>query len=122
MVTIVTEIEVKQGRAEEWDAAMQERMSAVRHQPGWVGGQMLRPEGDPVKRLIVGTWQTRDDWKRWHDDPQVATTREELNGLTEGAEQHEWYGVVLDVRPAQQTRGAASKRSAPRSGGPGKHS
>jgi hypothetical protein len=56
-----------------------------------------------------------DDWKRWHDDPQFATTREELDGLTEGAEQHEWYGVVLDVRPTSPARGAASKRSGGRS-------
>lgn len=115
MVTIVTGIELKQGREEEWDAAMQERMSAVRDQPGWVGGQMLRPEGDPAKRLIVGTWQTREDWKRWHDDPQFATTRGELEGLTEGAEQHDWHDVVLDVRPAKPARGAASKRSTARS-------
>ena len=112
MFTIVTEIEVKQGRAEEWDAAMQGRMSAVRDEPGWVGGQMLRPEGDPVKRLIVGTWQTRDDWKRWHDDPQFATTREELNGLTEGAEQHEWYGASCWTSD-RRSRRAARPRSAP---------
>jgi heme-degrading monooxygenase HmoA len=115
MVTIVSEIELKQGREEQWDAAMQERMQAVRDQPGWVGGQMLQPEGDPSKRLIVGTWRSQDDWKRWHDDPQFASTREELDGLTAGAEQHEWYGVVLDVRPGKQARSAASKRSAPRS-------
>jgi len=120
MVTIVTGIELKQGREEEWDAAMQERMSAVRDQPGWAGGQMLRPEGEPARRLIVGTWQTQDDWKRWHDDPEFASTREELDGLTEGTEQHEWYGVVLDVRPSNHTRGASSKRSSARSGRSGK--
>ncbi|HKA62799.1 MAG TPA: antibiotic biosynthesis monooxygenase family protein [Methylomirabilota bacterium] len=120
MVTIVTGIELKQGREEEWDAAMQERMSAVRDQPGWVGGQMLRPEGEPARRLIVGTWQTQDDWKRWHDDPEFASTRDELDDLTEGTEQHEWYGVVLDVRPSKQTRGASSKRSSARSGRSGK--
>jgi heme-degrading monooxygenase HmoA len=118
MVTIVTGIELKQGREEEWDAAMQERMAAVRTQPGWVGGQMLRPEGDPARRLIVGTWQTRDDWKRWHDDPQFASTREELDSLATGAEQHAWYGVVLDVRPAKAASKGPAGRSA-RSGGRG---
>jgi heme-degrading monooxygenase HmoA len=120
MVTIVTGIELKQGHEEEWDAAMQERMAAVRTQPGWVGGQMLRPEGDPARRLIVGTWQTRDDWKRWHDDPQFASTREELDSLATGTEQHAWYGVVLDVRPAKPSRTAASKRPAGRSARSGK--
>ena len=116
MVTIVSEIELKQGREEAWDTAMQERMQAVRDHPGWVGGQMLRPEGEPSKRLIVGTWQSQDDWKRWHEDPQFAGTREELDGLTVGAEQHDWYGVVLDVRPGKQARAKGSKRSSPRAG------
>jgi heme-degrading monooxygenase HmoA len=107
MVTIVTGIELKAGSEKEWDAAMQERMAAVKDQPGWVGGQMLRPEREPTKRLIVGTWQTRDDWKRWHEDPQFASTREELDGLTAAEEQHEWYGVVLDLRPG---KGASAKK------------
>lgn len=114
MVTIVTGIELKQGREQEWDAAMQERMAAVKDQPGWVGGQMLQPEGEPARRLIVGTWQKRDDWRRWHEDPQFASTREELDDLTAGSEQHEWYGVVLDVRPAKPARSAAPRRSAAR--------
>ena len=83
---------------------------------------MLRPEGDPSKRLIVGTWQSQDDWKRWHDDPQFATTREELDDLTVGTEQHAWYGVVLDFRPGKPARAAAAKRSAPGSGRSGKSS
>lgn|GEM_PF-1816651 len=122
MVTIVSEIELKQGCEKEWDTAMQERMEAVRDQAGWVGGQMLRPEGDPSKRVIVGTWQSQDHWKRWHDDPQFATTRDELDDLTAGAEQHAWYGVVLDVRPGKPARAESAKRSTPRSGRSGKPS
>ena len=44
MVTIVTEVEVKQGSEPQWDDLMRERMAAARKHSGWVGGQLLQPE------------------------------------------------------------------------------
>ena len=55
MVTIVTDVQLKEGSEQDWDAAMSERMEAAKKQPGWVGGQMLEPEDDPRRRVIVGT-------------------------------------------------------------------
>jgi heme-degrading monooxygenase HmoA len=119
MVTIVTDVRLKEGSEQDWDAAMRERMAAAKRQPGWVGGQMLEPEDDPSRRVIVGTWQTRDDWEKWHEDPEFAGTREELEGLVMEPEEHEWHEVVLDVRktaarPAasQQERKPVSRRKA----------
>ena len=97
MVTIVTDVQLKEGSEQDWDAAMRERMEAAKKQPGWVGGQMLEPEDDPRRRVIVGTWETRDDWEKWHEDPEFAETREELEGLVMGAsaiptsEPGHWY-------------------------------
>ncbi len=113
MVTIMTDVHLKEGSEQDWDAAMRERMAAAKKQPGWVGGQMLEPEDDPTRRVIVGTWQTRDDWEKWHEDPEFAETREELEGLVLEPEQHEWHEVVLDVRRAA-ARLAASKRESPK--------
>ena len=75
MMTILTEVRLKRGTEGDWDAAMRERMAAARKQPGWIAGQMLKPIDEPDKRVIVGTWRTRDDWKRWHEDPRFAETR-----------------------------------------------
>jgi len=38
MMTIVTHTTLKKGAEPEWDAAMRERLDAVRNQPGWIGG------------------------------------------------------------------------------------
>ena len=54
---------------------------------GWLGGQLLQPESDPHRRVIVGTWKTRDDWKEWHTDPRFQETRAELNQLVRGPEE-----------------------------------
>ena len=96
MVTIVTELQVKPGSAPQWDELMRERMSTARKHSGWVSGQLLQPEGDPHRRVIVGTWKTRDDWKDWHNDSQFQDTRAELDQLVAGPEACVWHDVVLE--------------------------
>jgi len=98
MVTIVTEIQLREGAEPKWDTIMRERMAAAKEQPGWVGGQLLQPDNDPHRRVIVGTWRTRDDWREWHTDPRFRETREQLDQLVRGPEEHSWHDVVLEVR------------------------
>jgi heme-degrading monooxygenase HmoA len=111
MMTIVTQVELKDGAEREWDAIMAARMTEAKKRSGWIGGQLLSSEEDPKKRVIVGTWKSRADWEEWHQDPLFAETRRQLDALVNGTEQHGWYDVMLDVRkgraPARATRSRA---------------
>jgi heme-degrading monooxygenase HmoA len=98
MMTIVTDVQVRSGAEERWDAVMRERLTAAKERPGWVGGQLLRSESQPNRRVIVGTWQSRSDWESWHRDPRFAETRRELDALTDGPEEHGWHEVVAAER------------------------
>ena len=109
MVTIVTEVGLRQGAERKWDEIMRERMSAAKDQPGWVGGQLLRPAGDPGRRVIVGTWRSRDDWHAWHSAPRFQATRAELDELVRGPEEHTWHEVVIDMDG--EAAGAAGGRA-----------
>ena len=110
MMTIVTDVELKEGAERKWDAVMRERMSGARNQRGWVGGQLLRSEEDPHKRVIVGTWKARSDWEHWHKDPQFADTRQQLDELVSRPAEHWWHEVVLDVRTPGPTSGPAASK------------
>jgi heme-degrading monooxygenase HmoA len=98
MVTIVTEVQLKEGSATPWDQIMRERMSAATKHSGWIGGQLLQPDNDPQRRVIVGTWNSRDDWKEWHTDPRFQKTRSRLDQLVRGPEECAWHDVLLEVR------------------------
>jgi heme-degrading monooxygenase HmoA len=98
MMTIVTRVTLKEGAEREWDAAMRERLSAAKQQPGWIGGQLLGPMDASSKRVIVGTWQTRAHWEAWHADETFAGTRQRLAGLEAAPSEHWWHEVLLDVR------------------------
>lgn len=124
MVSIVTSVRLKEGREREWDDAMRERMAAAGKQSGWIGGQLLQPESAAPSRIIVGTWQSREAWERWHADPKFAKTREELDSLTAAPEEHTWCKVAIDARPGGQARksparGAKAQSSRKGGGEPG---
>jgi heme-degrading monooxygenase HmoA len=84
--------------AQEWDAAMYERLSAARDQPGWIGGQLLKAVNDRTLRTIVGTWESREHWETWHEEPTFLETREHLEGLQSRPSETTWYEVVEERR------------------------
>ena len=94
MMTIVTHVELKPGTEGEWDQAMHARLQAAEGRQGWVAGQLLRPVDKPHDRVIVGTWERREDWEAWHRDPAFRETRQRLDGLEARAAQEWWHDVV----------------------------
>src|SRR5215831_11345536 len=98
MMTIVTNVRLKEGAEQEWDAVMRERLAAARKQMGWVGGQLLRPGNEDDARVIVRTWHSKQDWAKWHEDPEFAETRKRLDGLSRQELQHSWHEVMDDER------------------------
>jgi heme-degrading monooxygenase HmoA len=98
MVTVVTRIRIKDGREAEWDEVFSKRVEAAREQGGFEFVQLCRPEGTPSERVIVGTWQTHDDWNTWHEDPAFHETRKELETIDEESTQSRWYEVVVEER------------------------
>lgn len=98
MMTVITEVTLKQGSEPEWDAAVQERLAAARALPGWVGGQLLIPLDGHNKRAIVGTWESRAAWEAWHEDEKFVETRARMDGLQERPGEMAWYEVVTEER------------------------
>lgn len=97
-MTIVARVTLREGAEPAWDAAMRERMSSARNQPGWIGGQIMIPLDAPNHRVIVGTWQTRAHWEAWHSDPAFTATRTKLDGLENGPSEEWWHEVIEDIR------------------------
>jgi heme-degrading monooxygenase HmoA len=94
MMTVVTTVTLKEEATTQWDRAMHERVRAASDMEGWVAVQLLRDVDEPLRRAIIGTWQSREHWVRWHDDETFKATRAELAGLEAGASTTVWYDVV----------------------------
>jgi heme-degrading monooxygenase HmoA len=100
MMTVLTTTRLQSSGEDEWDSAMRERFESAQHMPGWVSGQLLAPEDDPLSRVIIGTWKTRDDWATWHDDPAFLEKRTLMQRLEAAPNVTQWFSVVADARAA----------------------
>jgi heme-degrading monooxygenase HmoA len=98
MMTVITRVPLAAGAEAEWDEAMRERLKAAHGRPGWIGGQLLTPDDGSNHRVIVGTWETREDWKAWHEDPAFQETRQRMEGLQEGPDEMEWFELITEGR------------------------
>lgn len=96
MMTVITETAVQSGREQDWDAAFRERVDDARMQPGWIATQLLIPEDDKQKRIVVGTWQDRESWKRWHATNSFKETRDQLNKATTDDGTERWFEVAVE--------------------------
>jgi heme-degrading monooxygenase HmoA len=98
MVTVVTRVRIKDGRETEWDQVFAKRVEAARDQQGFEFVQLCQPDAAPSDRVIVGSWQTHQAWKSWHDDPAFLETREELEEIDQESGGSQWYEVVVEER------------------------
>lgn len=93
MMTIITESTIEAGNEARWDAAFEARLQAAREQPGWLATQVLIPESEPQKRVIVGTWASREAWARWHEADPFRETRRHLDAADRADGQERWFAV-----------------------------
>jgi heme-degrading monooxygenase HmoA len=103
MVTVITETTLQSGEGAAWDRAFQERLRHARTQPGWIGLELLIPQDDPNKRVVVGTWKCRDDWSIWHQTETFQRTREAMNAATKQDGDERWFDVVTETFDSSST-------------------
>ena len=39
--------------------------SLANNQPGYISGETLRKDDSPGEYLVISTWQSLDDWRKW---------------------------------------------------------
>ena len=46
-------------------SVLTELRNHAKAQPGYISGQTLKSIDNPEDYLVISTWETADDWKRW---------------------------------------------------------
>jgi heme-degrading monooxygenase HmoA len=91
---VITRVVLNGGAEAEWETVMRDRMTAAESADGWIGGSIVSPEDEAGARVIIGLWETRAAWQRWHEDPAFRDTAERLKGLESDAGTATWHEVV----------------------------
>lgn len=96
MKTVITRARVQPGHEAEWDDAFRRRVEAATRQEGFVAAHVCAPDGAPEERLVIGTWQSEEDWRRWHEQEEFAATRRRLEQADEQSGSPAWHEVLID--------------------------
>lgn len=86
---------IKAGKTEAVVELLKDVRSQALKQPGYISGETLVNHYDPCNITVVSTWQTIDDWIRWQESDERATTEDQLEGFQEGPAKFEIYDLGL---------------------------
>ena len=69
-VKIIIDRKVKKGKETELFDLLKDLRSKAISSKGYISGETLRALSDRHNYVVVGTWQSADDWKNWERDPE----------------------------------------------------
>ena len=69
-VKVIIDRKVKKGKEVEFFNLLQELRSKAVSSKGYIPGETLRALSDLHNYVVVSTWQSADDWKKWEENSQ----------------------------------------------------
>jgi heme-degrading monooxygenase HmoA len=55
---------------------------------GYISGETLRSLDDPTEYLVISTWNSLDDWKRWESDQERRDIQGQIDNLLRAPSVH----------------------------------
>jgi heme-degrading monooxygenase HmoA len=69
-VRVIIDRKVKKGKESDFSKLLRELRSKAIPSKGYISGETLRSLADPLNYIVITTWQSVDEWKRWEKDPE----------------------------------------------------
>ena len=69
-VKIIIDRKIKKGKEADVFGLLKELRSKAISSKGYISGETLRALSDRHNYVVVGTWQSADDWLNWERNPE----------------------------------------------------
>jgi heme-degrading monooxygenase HmoA len=69
-IRIIIDRKVKKGKESEFARMLRELRSKAIPSKGYISGETLRAQGDSHNYIVISTWQSLEDWKKWEKQPE----------------------------------------------------
>ena len=80
-VRIIIDRKVKKGREADFSKLLRGLRSKAVPSKGYISGETLRASDDPHNYIVITTWQSIDDWKKWENSPERKKTQNKIEKL-----------------------------------------
>ncbi|MGD0917874.1 MAG: antibiotic biosynthesis monooxygenase family protein [Thermodesulfobacteriota bacterium] len=80
-VKIIIDRKVKKGKVSDFLKLLEELRRKAIGAKGYISGETLQASDDPYNLIVVSTWQSEDDWKKWEKNPERDETEAKIAKL-----------------------------------------
>ena len=80
-----------EGKAKDVFSLIRKIRARAMNRKGYISGETLIDHADSRKTMVIGTWQSMDDWLNWEQDPRRKELEEDLERFLEAPAEYEIY-------------------------------
>ena len=93
-IKIVIKRKVPQERERFLLPLIKELRIATTQQQGYISGETLRRIDNPNETVVVSTWETTDDWKRWVSSSERSALQQKIDTLLGKETEYEIFSHI----------------------------
>jgi heme-degrading monooxygenase HmoA len=82
---------VPHDKAKEMIPLFRQMRASATNQPGYITGETLRSLEKPEEFIVISTWQSSEDWKKWLQSEERNEIQTKIDDLLGGETQYDIY-------------------------------
>ncbi|MEJ2100297.1 MAG: antibiotic biosynthesis monooxygenase [Desulfobacterales bacterium] len=90
-VKILIRRSVPEAKAKEMIPLFRKMRALANKQPGYITGETMRNLEKPDEFLVISTWETSNDWKRWVQSSERQKIQSQIDKLLGGKTEYEIF-------------------------------
>ena len=90
-VKVLIQRNVPERKAREMIPLFRKMRTLANEQPGYITGETMRNLEKPDEFLVISTWETSDDWKRWVQSNERQQIQSQIDTLLGGKTEYEIF-------------------------------
>ena len=81
----------KKGKVKDVFTLIRKIRARAMNQKGYISGETLIDHDNPQKAMVIGTWQSKEDWLNWKENPRRKEIEAQLEKLLDEPTEYEAY-------------------------------
>ena len=91
VVKVLIKRKIKEGRTREVFALLNRFRSDAMNQKGYISGETLFNHDIPQEILVIGMWQSMENWLDWKNNPERLANERLLENMLDGSTEYQAY-------------------------------
>ena len=93
-IKVMIKRKVKDDLAPSLDILLRQLRSLTVNQKGYISGESLKRVDEEEMSLVISSWKTLDDWRRWTANPDRIELQNEIDVMLGEQTEYEVYETV----------------------------